>query len=188
MLTTSDFKKGVQFEWEGEPYVILDVDTKTPAARGAQTIVSIKARNLISGQFLQKTWKAGEKFKEPDLEHRKVQYLYRDSDGFVFMDMETYDQFTLDVEFLENEIPYLVENQELTSLIFNEKVAGVELPQFVTLEVTDVVPGTKGDTATGQVTTPATTTNGLVVNVPLYIKVGDSIRVDTRTGDFKDRA
>ena len=187
MITTSDFKRGVQFEWEGEPYTIIDVETRTPSARGAATLVTVKARNAISGQLLQKTWKSGEKFKEPDLEKKKVQYLYPESDGFVFMDMENYEQFSLGEDFLGDGAKFLTEILELLALVFNSKVVGVELPQFVTLKVTDVAPGARGDTASGVVTTPATTEGGLTIQVPLFVRNGDKIRVDTRTGDFKDR-
>ena len=192
MLTTSDFKKGVRVEIDNAPWTIVTVNTQTPSARGAATLVKARLKNVLTGQVSDRTFKAGEKFSEPDVEVRPAQFLYQSPDGdeqlYHFMDMSSYDQFELRDSDLGDDVQWLVENLEVKSVLYNGRVVSVELPQFVELEVSSVEPGSRGDTASGSVTTAAYTTTGLRVQVPLFIKDGDRIRVDTTTGNFKDRS
>ena len=148
-------------------------------------------RNILTGQISDKTFKAGEKFEEPDLLLRPAQYLYSVPEGsetaYWFMDSQTYDQFQLMDEALGEQAQYLVENLELRTLLYNGQVVGIELPQFVEMGLVQVAPGSRGDTASGGVTSAAITETGLKIQVPLYIKEDARIRVDTGTGQFKDR-
>ncbi len=192
MITTGDFKKGTRLEIDGQPWALVSTNTQTPSARGAATLVKARLRNVLTGQISDRTFKAGEKFVEPDLQLRPSQYLYSVSsgDGRVhhFMDAQSYDQFELRDDALGVDPGYLVEGLEVRALLYNERICGVELPQFVEMELTEVAPGTRGDTQSGGVTTAAITHTGLQVQVPLYVRSGDRIRVDTTTGAFKDRA
>lgn len=191
MITTSDFKKGVRIDYEGAPWTIVSVTTQSPSARGAATLVKVRIKNVLTGQVSDKTFKSGDKFQEPDLLFRGAQYLYEqpgaDESTYVFMDNETYDQFEFTAEDLGDDHKWLVENLEVRAVIYNDKVVGIELPQFVEMELTDVEPGSKGDTASGSVTTAAYTTTGVRVMVPLYINAGDTVRIDTTNGNYKDR-
>ncbi|MFN3198133.1 MAG: elongation factor P [Bradymonadia bacterium] len=191
MITTSDFKKGVRIDYEGAPWTIVSMTTQSPSARGAATLVKVRLKNALTGQVSDKTFKAGEKFQEPDLLFRSAQYLYEQPGAgeavYVFMDNETYDQFEFTGEQLGDDASWLVENLEVKAVIYNDKVVGIELPQFVEMTLDTVEPGSKGDTASGSVTTAAFTTTGIRVLVPLYINAGDVVRIDTTTGTFKDR-
>ncbi|MEE2787545.1 MAG: elongation factor P [Myxococcota bacterium] len=191
MLTTNDFKKGARIELDGAPWTIVSTNTQTPRARGASTLVKARLKNVLTGQVSDRSFKSGEKFQEPDLEMRSSQYLYSAPEGadtvYYFMDNSSYDQFELRKDDLDDTDKWLTENLEVKAVLYNGKVVGVELPQFVTLEVDEVEPGSRGDTASGAVTTTAYTTTGVRVQVPLFVKVGDHVRIDTTTGQFKDR-
>ena len=191
MLTTSDFKKGVRVELDGAPWTIVSVTTQTPSARGAATLVKARFKNILSGQVSDRTFKAGEKFVAPDVEMRQAQYLYSSPDEgetlYHFMDTSSYEQFELRDSDLNDMANWLVENLEVKSVYYNGHIVGIELPQFVELELDSVEPGSRGDTASGSVTTAAYTATGIRVQVPLFIKAGDKVRVDTTTGQFKDR-
>ena len=192
MITTADFKKGVRVEIDNAPWTVVTVNTQTPSARGAATLVKVRLKNILSGQVSDRTFKAGEKFSVPDVEIRPAQFLYQAPDGaghiYHFMDMSSYDQFELRNDDFGDDVRWLVENLEVKSILYNGRVVSVELPQFVELEISSVEPGSRGDTASGSVTTAAYTSTGLRVQVPLFIKEGDRIRVDTTTGNFKDRS
>ena len=191
MMTTQDFKKGARVELDNAPWTIVTVSTQSPSARGAATLVKARLKNILTGQVSDRTFKAGEKFHEPDVEMRPAQYLYESPDGdervYHFMDNSSYEQFEMRDSDLGDDTRWLTENLEVKSVLYNGRVVSVELPQFVELEVSSVEPGSRGDTASGSVTTAAYTTTGLRVQVPLFIKEGDQIRVDTTTGSFKDR-
>ncbi len=191
MLSTSDFKKGVRIEYEGSPWLIVSSNTQSPSARGAATLVKVRLRNILTGQISDKTFKSGEKFGEPDIETRPAQYLYSapgaDGEVYTFMDSESYEQFELDADSLGDQTLWLIENLDVRAVLYNAKVVGIELPQFVEMELTEVEPGTRGDTASGGASTFAYTSTGAKLSVPLYIKSGDIVRVDTTTGTFKDR-
>lgn len=189
MISTADFKKGQRVELEGQPWAVERSSTQSPSARGGATLVKARLRNVITGQITDRTFKAGERFAEPDLQLRPCQFLYRSTgdDTFVFMDLQSYEQFELSAVSIGDDAQWLVDNQEVRAIVYNDRVVSIELPQFVEMELADVAPGSRGDTASGGVTTTATTTTGVSVQVPLYIKPGDVVRIDTTTGTFKDR-
>jgi elongation factor P len=188
MISTGDFKRGLRILVEGDPYVILEVHVQSPSARGASSLSKLKVRNLRTGQVFDKTFRGGDKVEEPDLELRPVQFLYKDDDGFHFMDAQSYDQFTLSGEDLGDSSGYLKDGLDgIRSVVFNGKVISVDLPQTVVLRVTDTAPAMKGATAQAQ-TKPATLETGLVIQVPSYLESDELVLVDTREGRFMSRA
>ena len=191
MLSTSDFKKGLRVELDHAPWTVVSVSVQSPSARGASTLVKARLKNILTGQVSDRTFKSGEKFTAPDLMFRSAQFLYMvpnsDEDMFTFMNNETYDQFELSRTDLGDQALWLSEGLEVKSIIYNDRVVGIELPQFVEQEIDRVEPGSRGDTASGSVTTSAFTTSGIRVLVPLFIKAGDHVRIDTQNGQFKDR-
>ena len=187
MLSTADFKKGVRILIDSDPYVIMETQTQSPSARGAATLVKAKVRNLRTDQVFDRSFKAGEKFDEPDLDKKNVQFLYQDGEQYQFMDMASYDQFHLTREELGDQADYLTDGLEMKALFFEGKVLDLELPSMVEFEVVEVEPGTRGDTVQGSATKPATLSTGLKVQVPLYIEAGTIIRVSTKTGKFAER-
>jgi elongation factor P len=187
MLTTADFKKGLQILIDGTPYLIMDYTVQTPSARGAATLVRAKVRNILSGAVFDKTFKSGEKFDEPDVEEREAQFLYASGDEYQFMDQESFEQFTRTREELGEMVHFLAEQTLVKSILFNGVVVNIELPQFVEFEVTSVEPATRGDTATGKALKDASIATGATVKVPLYLNAGEKILVDTSTGEFVKR-
>ena len=188
MITTADFKRGLPILVEGQPYVITDYSVHTPSARGAATLVRVKGRNVLTGQVLDMTFRSGDKFERPDLERRKINYLYSDGDDYHFMDEETYDQFHLDREALGDAVRWLREGITLKSVVFEGRVTGVEVPQFIEYEVIETGPGGRSDMASGKVTKTATLSNGTEIRVPVYLDAGEKAVVDTTTGAFVKRA
>lgn len=187
MITTADFKKGLQILIEGQPYVIMDYTMQTPSARGAATLVRTKVRNILTSAVFDKTFKSGDKFDEPDVEEREAQFLYASAGDYQFMDQESFEQFSLPGKALGDQVRFLVEQTVVKSVVYNGAVVSVNLPQFVELEVTDVEPATRGDTATGKALKDATLSTGAVVKVPLYLNAGERVLVDTTTGEFVKR-
>lgn len=191
MFSTSDFKKGLRLEIDGQPWTIVSLTTQSPSARGQATLVKVRLKNALTGQVSDRSIKAGEKFKAPDLELRPAQYLYATPDGddtvHHFMDQASYEQFELRADEIGDDAEWLGEGLEVRALVYNERVCGIELPQFVEVTLDYVEPGTRGDTASGAVTTVAMTASGRRLQVPLYIQSGDVVRVDPATGQFKDR-
>ncbi len=187
MLTTADFKKGLAILVEGQPYVIMEYSVQTPSARGSATLVRIKGRNVLTRQVLDMTFKSGEKFEEPDLERRKITFLYGDGDEFHFMDEQSFEQFHLDREALQEAARWLRDGITLRSIVFRGEVVGIELPQFVELRVVETGPGGRSDMASGKVTKPATLENGTQIRVPVYLDSGETVMVDTTTGEFVRR-
>jgi elongation factor P len=188
MISTSDFKRNLRIQIDGEPYVILDVHVQSPSARGASSLSKIKVRNLKTGQVFDKTFRGGDKVEEPNVELRPIQFLYRDDDGFHFMDTQSYEQFTLTSDDLGDVGGYLKDGMSsIRSVLFNEQVISVELPNTVVLEVVDTAPAVKGATAQAQ-TKPATLETGLVIQVPSYLESGELVQVDTREARFIARA
>lgn len=187
MLTTSDFKRGLVIKLDGAPCLLIDVTFQSPSARGANTMVKTRFRNLLTGQVLDKTFRSGDKVEEADFERHKGQYLYADGDRGVFMDLETYDQFELDAEAFEAIRYYLVDGVEVTLGVFQERMVSVDPPQVVELTITDTPPVLKNATATAQ-TKEATLETGLTLQVPPYLEVGEKIKVDTRDCRFVSRA
>ena len=181
-------KRKMFFEIEDTPYHCLDVEISTPTARGGQTLVRLKMRNLITRAVFDKTFKAGEKFREPDLVSVPASYLYSDPSGSYFMDQETYETLTLSGDMLGDALDFLVEGQIIQIQKFNGNPIGLQLPTHVELAVTYTEPGARGDTASGNVTKPAKLETGIEIRVPLFIKEGEKVKVATETREFAGRA
>ncbi|MCA9667735.1 MAG: elongation factor P [Myxococcales bacterium] len=188
MPSTSELKKGTRIEVDGDPYVVVEIATQSPSARGAATLVKTKIRNLRTKQLVSKTFKAGERLKDPDFEIRPCQYLY-DEGGeiYYFMDNETYEQWPVPREPIETELGYIRPNDQVRAVLFEGEVIGIEVPHTVELEVTECDPGVKGDTVTN-VTKAAKLETGLEVQVPLFVERGDKLVIDTRDGRYVRRA
>jgi len=184
MISTSEFKKGVCIEVDGELYRVLNYEHIKMGRGSAQ--VKIKLQNLRSGAIVDRGYQAGAKFKRVSLDHRTVQYLYHDEDVYHFMDTTTFEQMALNAEHLGDDVNYLKEGITLELLLYNDEPLAVELPVTVDLEITDTEPGFKGDTATGG-NKPAILETGMKILVPLFVNKGDVIRVDTRTGQYLER-
>ena len=186
MFSTSDFRKGLKVTFKGEPYIIVEFLHVKPGKGGA--FVRTKMKNLVNGRVLEETFRSGEKLEKPDLEEKNVQYLYSDpKDGYVFMDEDTYEQIQLTEDQVGDSRFYLLENMHLLISMYQGRPIGLDLPTTVNLEVIQSDPGVKGDTATGA-TKPATLSSGLVVQVPLFINEGDTLKIDTRSGEYIERA
>lgn len=188
LIEALDIKRKMFFEHEGAPYHCIDVEVSRPTARGGQTLVRLKMRNLLTRAVFDRTFKAGEKFKEPDLEMIPAQFLYQDGDGYHFMDQGTYDTLTLAADTLGDERQLLADNLNVQIQKFNGRAIGVQLPAVVELTIARTEPGVKGDTASGGVTKPATLETGLEIKVPLFIKEGERVKVHTETFEFAGRA
>lgn len=185
VYTTSDFRRGLKIEWEGKPYEVLEFQ-HSKVAQG-QATVRTKLRDLLTGRVIEINFRSGEKFEKPDLQQREVQYIYKEGDRFVFMDLEDYDQIYISEKDVGENSKFLRENLQLTVLYYKDRVIGLELPKVVELKVIKTELGVKGDTV-GTATKPATLETGMVIQVPLFIEEGDIIKVDTRTGEYLERA
>lgn len=185
MISTNEFKTGLTIEIDGDVYQVVEFQHVKPG-KGAAFVRS-KIRNMRTGAVVEKTFNAGEKIPRARIDRREVQYLYGDGNEYNFMDMETYDQMSLTKENLGDAIKYLKENMTIKLLMYNGKSIGVDLPNFVELEVVETEPGIKGDTASGG-SKPATMETGYVVQVPFFINIGDVLQIDTRTGQYIKRA
>jgi elongation factor P len=188
LLDAIDIKRKTYFEFENAPYYCMDVEVSTPTARGGQTLVRVKMRNLLTRAVFDKTFKAGEKFKEPDLETVEVSYLYSDNEGSHFMDQESFETITLAADKLGDALDFLVEGALLKLDKFNSNPIGLQLPEKVELTVTYTEPGVRGDTASGAVTKPARLETGIEIRVPFFIKEGEKVKVATETREFAGRA
>ena len=188
LIEAIDIKRKMFFEYDGAPYHCLDVDVSKPTARGGQTLVRIKMRNLLTDAVFDKTFKAGEKFKEPDLVIEPATYLYADAAGFHFMDQRTFETIAMPRDTLGDVGLLMPENLEVQIQKFNGQPIGVQLPPIVEMTVTHAEPGVRGDTASGGVTKPATLETGLEIRVPLFIKQGEKVKVHTETREFAGRA
>ncbi len=184
MVSTGELKKGIAIELDGELWKILDYHHIKMGRGSAQ--VRIKLYNIKRGQTVEKTFQAGEKFPRAFLEKRPVQFLYQDGGDYHFMELESYEQFHLTRDELDDAVLYLKDGMQLDRTTYQGETIGVELPINVDLKVVSSEPGFAGDTATGA-RKPATCETGLVVQVPLFVNEGDTIRVDTRTGDYQTR-
>jgi elongation factor P len=188
LIEAIDIKRKMFFEYENAPYHCIDVDVSKPTARGGQTLVRVKMRNLLTRAVFDKTFKAGEKFAEPDLVTVPATYLYADAGGYHFMDQETYETLTLNQDMLGDDRQLLVDNVLVQVQKYNGSPIGVQFPPHVELTVTSTEPGVRGDTASGSVTKLATLETGLEVRVPLFIKEGEKVKVHTETREFAGRA
>jgi len=184
MYDTSEFRKGLKIEVDQKPFEIIEFLHVKPGKGGA--FVRTKLRNMLNGRVVDRTFRSGEKVGKPDFQERQMQYLYKEGDNYCMMDSETYEQTYLSQEQIGENSLFLIENETLNVVLVDEKPIGVELPIFVELSVTETEPGVKGDTAS-KVTKPATLETGAVISVPIFINVGDRIKVDTRTGGYVER-
>jgi elongation factor P len=188
LIEAIELKRKMFFEHENAPYHCLDVEISKPTARGGQTLVRIKMRNLLTRAVFDKTFKAGDKFREPDLSTITVSYLYADSVGYHFMDQETFETVTLGANLVGDDRHLLVDNVIVQIQKYNGAPIGIQFPPHVELVVTSTEPGTRGDTASGNVTKLAVLETGLEIRVPLFIKDGEKVKVHTDTREFAGRA
>lgn len=184
MITSNDFRTGLTIELDGAVFQVVEFQHVKPGKGSA--FVRTKLRNLRTGATIDKTFNAGEKVARARVERHEVQYLYNDGTDYYFMDMQSFDQFSMGKAQLDDAIKYLKENMTITNLTLKEESIGVELPNYVELEVVETAPGIKGDTASGG-SKPATLETGAVVNVPFFINVGDVLQIDTRSGEYIKR-
>ena len=188
LIEAIDIKRKSFFEFENAPYHCLDVEISRPTARGGQTLVRVKMRNLLTRAVFDKTFKAGEKFSEPDLVQVAASFLYADGAGFHFMDQETFETLTLNADTVGDDRLLLVDNVLVQVHKYNGNPIGLQFPPHVELAVTYTEPGVRGDTASGGVTKLATLETGLEIRVPLFIKEGEKVKVHTETREFAGRA
>lgn len=180
---TSDIRKGLRVELDGEPFIVVDFQFVKPGKGNAFT--RTKIRNMITGSVLDRTFKTGEKLQPADMEEREMQFLYNDG-AFHFMDSSNYDQVELQADEVGDAVNFLLENMEVNISFYKGRALGLTLPNFVNLEVTETAPGERGNTVTGA-TKPATLSTGYTVNVPLFIDNGELLKIDTRTGEYVER-
>ena len=188
LIEAIDIKRKMFFEFENAPFHCVEVEVSRPTARGGQTLVRIKMRNLITRAVFDRTFKAGDKFSEPDLVQVNASYLYADADGYHFMDQDSYETLTLRADVLGDDRLLLVDNVMVQVLKYNGSPIGLQFPPHVELKVTDTEPGVRGDTASGGVTKNATLETGLQIRVPLFIKEGERVKVHTENREFAGRA
>ena len=188
LVDAINVKRKMTVEFENAPFVCLDSDISTPTARGGQTLVRLKMRNLLTNAVFDKTFKAQDKFKEPDLELVDASYLYSDADGSYFLDQDSYETMTLSEAVMGDALEMLVEGALLQINKYNGNPIGVQLPLQVELTVAYTEPGVRGDTASGAVTKPAKLETGAEIRVPFFIKEGEKIKVTTETREFAGRA
>ena len=188
LIDAINIKRRTVFEFENTPFYCMDAAISTPTARGGQTLVRLKVRNLLTSAVLDKTFKAGEKFKEPDLQLVPVSYLYSDGDGSYFLDQENFETLTLPAEVIGDALGLLVEGALIHAHKYNGNPIGLELPTFVELEVAETELGVRGGTASGSGTKLAKLETGLEIRVPLFIKQGEKVKIATETREFSGRA
>ena len=184
VVDTSDLRSGMKIKWEGGMWTIVECSHHKMGRGGA--IVRGKLRNLETGSIVDQSFKSGERFERIVFDQRAAQYQYKDGDGFVFMDMENYDQVTLPADTLGDSVKYLVDDLEVSFDMYDGKVMGIELPNSVEMEIAETPPDVRGDTASGG-GKPATTTTGLAITIPFFVKQGERVLVDTRTGEYLER-
>ena len=185
MISASDFRKGITFEINGAPHVVLDFQHVKPGKGAA--FVRTKYKNILTGAIREEAFNPDDRFPKAHIETRKMQYLYNDGDLYYFMDPETYEQIPLPLEQVEDAIKFLREQDEATIKFFQGNAFMVEAPNFVNLKIIETEPGVKGNTATN-VLKPATVETGAVVKVPIFIEEGEVFQIDTRTGEYLGRA
>jgi elongation factor P len=188
LIDAIDVKRKMFVEFENAPFCCLESDISTPTARGGQTLVRLKIRNMLTRAVFDKTFKANDKFKEPDLQTVDASYLYSDGDGSYFLDQESFETLSLNGEIVGDALDLLVEGCMIQIDKYNGNPIGLQLPQQVELMVTYTEPGVRGDTAGGSVTKPAKVETGIEVRVPMFIKEGEKIKVYTETREFAGRA
>ena len=185
MITAGDFKKGITVEMDNGVWTIVDFQHVKPGKGAA--FVRTRIKNIMTGAVLERTFNPTDKMPKAHIDTKEMQYLYSDGDLFYFMDIETFEQLPMTKDTVEDAIPFVKENTNVTVRFFKGKPFSVEAPNFVELQVTDTEPGFRGDTATGT-TKAATVETGYTLNVPLFVEIGDMLRIDTRTGEYMSRA
>ena len=183
-MDVSDLRKNAKLEIDGQPYVVVEFQFVKPGKGVAFTRTRLK--NLITGATLERSFRTGEKLEAANVESRKMQFLYSSGEAFTFMDMGTYEQVELVADIVGDDKNYLLDNLECDILFYNDRPVGLSMPSHVVMEVTEAEPGVKGDTATG-VTKNAWVSTGYQIAVPLFIKVGEKVKIDTRTGAYVER-
>jgi len=184
MYTSSDLRKGLKIEIDGEPYVITNFEFSKPGK--GQSLYRCRLKNMVTGNAFDKTYRSNDKFKKAPLEERTMQYLYSQGDEYHFMDNKSYEQLAIMADQLGDDTKFMVDNMDVEILIFNERPIGVTLPNFVNLEVTRADPWAKGDTS-GTDAKPVTVETGYQLQVPPFVEEGDKIQIDTRTGSYITR-
>ena len=188
LIDAINVKKRTLFEYDNTPFYCLEAEVNTPTARGGQTLVRLKIRNLLTNAVFEKTFKASDKFKEPDMQMVPASYLYSDSEGSHFLDQDNFETLTLTDGMVGNALDFLLEGAVIQLSKYNGNPIGLELPMYVELTVANTEPGVKGDSSSGSVTKPATLETGLEIRVPLFIKTGEKVKVSTETKEFAGRA
>jgi elongation factor P len=188
LLEAIEIKRKMFFEYENAPYHCLDVEVSKPTARGGQTLVRLKMRNLLTRAVFDRTFKAGDKFREPDLDTIAASFLYSDASGYHLMDQETFETLTLDPGIVGDDKFLLVDNVIVQIQRYNGSPIGLQFPPHVVLKVTATEAGARGDTASGSVTKVATLETGMEIRVPLFVKESEKIKVHTETREFAGRA
>ncbi len=181
---TSDFRNGLKVELDGDPYIVVWFQFVKPGKGNAFT--RSKLKNMLTGNTIERTYRTGEKLKAAEVEEQPMQYLYSDGESYFFMNVETYEQMGILGDGIKDEAKYLTENLEITVMFFKGRAVSITLPNFIESEIVYCEPGVRGNTATGA-TKPAELACGASVNVPLFVEQGETIRVDTRTGDYVSR-
>jgi elongation factor P len=188
LIDAINVKKKTLFELDNVPYACMDAEVNTPTARGGQTLVRLKVRNLLTNAVFEKTFKAGDKFKEPDLQLVGASYLYSDGDGSHFLDQASFETHTLSEGMMGDALEFLIDGTLVELLKYNGNPIGLQLPTFVELAVKTTEPGIRGDSSSGSVTKAATLETGLEIRVPLFIKEGEKVKVSTESRTFSGRA
>ena len=181
-------KRKTLFEYENAPYACLDSDISKPTARGGQTLVHLKMRNLLTSAVFEKTFKASDRFKEPDVQVVPASYLYNDGEGSHFLDQENYETLTLNEAMMGSALDLLIEGTLVQLLKYNGNPIGLQLPMFVELSIAETEPGARGDSSSGSGTKTAKLETGLEIRVPSFIKQGEKVKITTETGEFSGRA
>ncbi|MBQ7190730.1 MAG: elongation factor P [Kiritimatiellae bacterium] len=184
MYTSSDLRKGLKIEIEGQPWVITEFDFSKPGK--GQAIYNCKLKNMLTGSTMSRSYRSNDKFDKPELSEQKLEYSYEDQGTYIFVNSD-YEEYRVDAEVLGDNKFFLTDNMQVDALLYNGQVIEIELPYLVERKVIACEVGAKGNTAAGKVTKPATVEGGYQLAVPLFINEGDVIRIDTRTGEYNDR-
>jgi elongation factor P len=184
VLTAGELRKGVKLEIDGDPYLIVDFEFTKPGK--GQALYRCRLRNMITGIQFDRTYRSGDKFNSADLEEQEMQYLYSDGETYHFMNMSSFEQIEMSAGVVGDASNFLTENLNVSALLFQGRPIGLTLPNFVDLKIVTSAPGIKGDTASGA-TKPATLETGYVIQVPLFVEEGETVRIDTRTGQYVER-
>lgn len=183
-MDVSELRKNAKLELDGYPYVVVEFQFVKPGK--GQGLYKCKLKNMITGAVLDRTWRSGERLEAANVESKRMQFLYASGDAYTFMDNQSYEQVELREDIVGDDKYFLLDNLEVEVLFFNERPVGVSLPSHVIMEIVESEPGVKGDTATN-VTKNAKIQTGYTIQVPLFIKVGEKVKIDTRTGEYIER-